>query len=128
MFEALKNLNVFILLLKCHFIYSLMKLLRHHVCQLDVFMIENKNQVIKNLAFFTFLMHLKNDLKLFKYYYFFIHHYVAIIKLLKKLKIICLKSTSLKSRVRKNFVNKHQLCNFDLSSKMFKLVDEAKKV
>lgn len=95
-FTALKWFEISLSLFKCHFEYSLIALLKHHISWLRVFTIENKIKVIKKLTFSDTLQQLKNNLSVCEYYQSFVLNYAAIMKLLKWLKTIYLRSPSRK--------------------------------
>jgi hypothetical protein len=64
----LNNFDVTLSLKKCHFVYSSIKALRHHVSRLRLSILKKKIEIIKVLRFSKTLRDLEIELKFFDYY------------------------------------------------------------
>ena len=95
----LENLRVTLLLKKCHFAYSSIKILKHHVFCLNLSIIEKK-KTIKSLRFSWFLKKLEIKLEFFEYYRKFVSWYATIEKSLLDLKTQDFKNNFLKENFR----------------------------
>ena len=107
--QVLENSEVSLSLTKCHFVYQSVKLLEHHVSQLEISTAEDKIEVIKKMLFFKTLKQLEVEVSFFNYYRQFIHHYVVIVKLLNHLKTVHLQPASWKEKIRKQYTKKEIL-------------------
>jgi hypothetical protein len=64
----LKQFDVILSLNKCHFAYSSVKALEHHVSRLELSTLNEKTQAIRELHFSKTLRNLEIELKFFDYY------------------------------------------------------------
>ena len=53
---------------KCHFVYSSIKTLKHHVNRFDLSTLKEKTNIIRRLMFFKTLKKFEIDLNFFDYY------------------------------------------------------------
>ncbi len=96
----LKKSDVIFSFFKSHFDYSSIKALRHHVSKLNINIMKEKIEIIKNFRFLVTLKNLKKELNFFKYYRNFVSWYSFIEKSLIKLKIQTFKEVLKKKRQR----------------------------
>ena len=105
----LKNSDVILVLFKCHFVYSSIIVLDHHVSRLELSILEKKIEIIRKMSFSRNLKEFEMRLKFFDYYRFFVNHYAVIARSLVKLKIKSFASDFVKNRSRRDHVNRVRL-------------------
>ena len=64
----LKNFGMTLFLKKCHFAYSNIQVLKHHVSRFDLNTLKKKIKTINELKFSVTLKKLKIELRFFEYY------------------------------------------------------------
>ena len=67
-FNLLKKSKITLSLLKCHFVYSSIKTLKHHVNRFDLNTLKEKTDIIRRLIFFKILRKFEIELNFFDYY------------------------------------------------------------
>ena len=105
----LKNSDVILALSKCHFVYSSIVVLDHHVSRLELSIVEKKIEIIRKIFFSRNLKELEMKLRFFDYYRFFVNHYAIIVRSLVRLKIKSFASDFVKDRSRRDHVNRVKL-------------------
>ena len=103
MLTIFEDSEMILILFKCYFAYLSIKVLNHHVSRLKLSTMKKKIETIKKMKFFRNLRELKVELNFFDYYRTFVNHYVAITRLLMKLKIKDFKDSSIKNRSRRKY-------------------------
>ena len=124
-FFLLKNSDVTFSLTKCHFAYSNIKILNHHVSRLNFNTTKKKITTIKNMIFSKNLRDLKVNLKFFDYYRFFVDYYALIARFLMRFKIKNFANAFFKNRRRKTHFQKIRFKrsnNFNHHKKSFSLI------
>ena len=105
----LKNNDVILALSKCHFVYSSIVALDHHVSRLELNIVEKKIEIIRKISFSRNLKELEMRLRFFDYYRFFVNHYAIIARLFVRLKIKSFVNDFVKDRSRRDHVNRVKL-------------------
>ena len=105
----LKNSDVTLTLSKCHFVYSSIVVLDHHVSRLKLNIVEKKIEIIRKMFFSRNLKELEIRLRFFDYYRFFMNHYAIIARFLVRLKIKSFANDFVKNRSRRDHVNRVKL-------------------
>ena len=101
----LKDNKITLTLIKCHFVYFSIHLLKHHVFKFDLNIIKKKIKIIWQMKFSINFKKLKIELNFFDYYKFFVNHFVNIVKFLIQLKIRDFKNASIKNHFKKKHSN-----------------------
>ena len=131
-FEKILNLfqksNVTLTLKKCHFVYSNIKVLKHHVLKFELNTLKKKIKAIREFQFFKNLKKLNHEFDFFEYYKKFVEWYVWIEKSLHRLKIKKFRNAFTKNSVKlrwairtklKEFINDKFESNSDSKKKKF---------
>ena len=105
----LKNNDVILALFKCHFVYSSIVVLDHHVSRLELSIVEKKIEVIRKMSFSRNFKEFEMRLRFFDYYRFFVNHYAIIARSLVRLKIKSFARDFVKDRSRRDHVNRVRL-------------------
>jgi hypothetical protein len=105
-FLTLKRFEISLSLVKYHFIYPSVKLLKHYVLRFEINTAKDKMKAIKKMRFFKKLKGLKFGIKVFNYYRKYIIYYIIIVKPLNQLKTINFRNKPIKERPRDKFAEK----------------------
>lgn len=108
-FTLLKKSKMTLTFIKCHFAYFNIKTLEHYISRLRLNTIEKKINVIRQMRFSRNLRDFEVKLKFFDYYWFFINHFIAIVKSLIKLKTRDFINSSIKSKSRREYATRTKL-------------------
>ena len=104
--NLLETSEITLLLIKCHFVYSNITALDHHIFKLRFNTMKKKVKTIRQMIFSRNLRELKTSLDFFGYYRKFVKDYAIIIRLLIQLKIESFKKNSNKNKSRRNHAKK----------------------
>ena len=107
--NLLKKSKVTLSLSKCHFAYSSIKALRHHMNRFDLNILKKKTKIICRLIFFKILKKFEIDLNFFDYYRKFVTWYVVKKRFLIMFKTLNFKNSFNKNKFRLRWINEIKL-------------------
>ena len=94
---------------KCHFAYSSIKTLKHHINGFDLNILKKKTKIIRRLMFFKTLKKFEIDLNFFDYYRKFVIWYVVKKRFLIMFKTLNFKNSFNKNKFRLRWTNEIKL-------------------